>query len=118
MALEDTRPQVGVRLELRPIAPTPQMVAANAVARLFDEASYRHYPEPDLDTIRLSLRTEGPAGMRVQSVVATARCGRLVKEDGEPACPSCHAHGDQPHTEYCQLGPGEPFGYVNGRSVL
>jgi hypothetical protein len=27
----------------------------------------------------------------------------LVGDWPEPECPSCHAHGSQPHTEYCQL---------------
>jgi hypothetical protein len=36
---------------------------------------------------------------------ADARRGQIV--DGEPACPSCHVHGDQPHTDYCQVAGEE-----------
>lgn len=61
------------------------------VGRLF-----MNNPDVDPPTIRLAIVDGDPGLLR-----ATGRVGALV--DGEPGCPSCHVHGQQPHTEYCQL---------------
>jgi hypothetical protein len=55
-------------------------------------------PELELASLRIIVLEQRPDSLRVEVV---ARVGALV--DGEPGCPSCHVHGAQPHTEYCQL---------------
>lgn len=102
MALEDNRRIVMGRLDVT-VHGGVQMAAANAVALLFAEAHSHGYPEPNLDTIRLSLETVGRPGLKVTRVRASARCGSLTGE-----CPSCHAGPERPHTDYCRQIEGEP----------
>lgn len=64
------------------------------------------YPDVELATLQFRVDVDSPPDI---TITATGRRGPLV--DGEPACPSCHVHGNQPHTEYCQAGqPVHTFG--------
>lgn len=96
-ALEDTRELVGVTsADHRAVA---GLYAAAASSAVFDLLTA--YPDVELATLRVRVALEDPPDIQV---TATGRRGPLV--DGEPGCPSCHVHGDQPHTEYCQIVGG------------
>jgi hypothetical protein len=94
MQLEDTRELVGKtatdhRAELGLYA----AAASSAVFELLNA-----YPDVELATLQFRVDADEPPNI---TITAMGRRGPLV--DGEPGCSSCHVHGDQVHTEYCQL---------------
>lgn len=94
-ALEDTREVVTAqaRLEVWELTARTPGSAGDMLTSLL-----ARWPDIDLPTIRIALEGEGEHD---RFLIVRARRGPLV--DGEPGCPSCHVHGAQPHTEYCQL---------------
>jgi hypothetical protein len=84
MTLQDTRPIATTTT----VTDNPHDIAYHLEALLCE------HPDLELASLRLVPGDAGP-------VMIFGRCGQLV--DGEPGCPSCKVHGDQPHTEYCQL---------------
>jgi hypothetical protein len=97
MQLEDTRELVGKtatdhRAELGLYA----AAASSAVFELLNA-----YPDVELATLQFRVDADTPPDI---TITVTGRRGPLI--DGEAGCPSCHVHGDQPHTEYCQLVEG------------
>lgn len=91
-ALEDTRPLAEITADLR--ADWRAIDLGDALRDLLNSQ-----PDVELASIRITTRQATPAD--VEQVTVAGRVGLLV--DGEPGCPSCHVHGQQPHTEYCQL---------------
>lgn len=89
-ALEDTRPLAEITMDLRADHRAEDL--GIVLQDLLDAQ-----PDVELASIRITTRQVDFA----EQVTMAGRVGPLV--DGEPGCPSCHVHGDQPHTEYCQL---------------
>ncbi len=91
-ALKDPREMVHAqrRIEVWDVA-----VAAPIAAELVTSLLAK-WPDVDLPTIHITL--EG-AGEHDRFVRVTGRRGTI----SDPECPSCHTHGQHPHTEYCQL---------------
>lgn len=88
-ALEDTRPLAELSVIPRPDHRPEDIGCALQELLAVD-------PGIELASIRITTG-QVDAGERIS---IAGRVGALV--DGEPGCPSCHVHGQQPHTEYCQ----------------
>lgn len=89
-ALTDPRPHVFIEHQADVDDHLAAVSFGSLVRQLLDK-----YPDVELTTVRLwKHAANGFPTLRVD-----ARRGQL----GEPECPSCHTHGEHPHTEYCQL---------------
>lgn len=98
MQLEDTRELVGkTATDHRAVSGLYAAAASSAVFELLNA-----YPDVELATLQFRIDVEDPPDI---TITVVGRRGPLV--DGEAGCPSCHVHGNQPHTEYCQL-PADP----------
>lgn len=96
MQLEDTRELVGkTATDHRAVTGLYATAASSAVFELLNA-----YPDVELATVQFRVDVDAPPDITIS---ATGRRGPLV--DGEPGCPSCHVHGDQPHTDYCKFDP-------------
>jgi hypothetical protein len=94
MQLEDTRELVGKTATDH--RAEPGLYAAAASSAVFELLNA--YPGVELATLQFRVDADTPPDI---TITVTGRRGPLI--DGEAGCPSCHVHGDQPHTEYCQL---------------
>lgn len=93
-ALKDTRASCSEATELKADHPDRHGVRPHLIGHIVTQL-LSTYPAANLDTLRIT-STPTRDG---EVLTAFARIGDLA----EPECPSCHTHGDHPHTEYCQL---------------